>query len=760
MKKKTKIPGIRRLQKRLKRVRSGAGNALKLMREGRLGAPYHAPFSVEHEEGILKLRRYSAPEQSEGDSYTATILLIPPLMVTSEIYDISPEFSAVTWLVAHGVDVWLTDFGSPEEEEGGWERTLDEHILAIHHAVDRVVERTGRPVHLAGYSQGGIFAYLVAAYRKNKDVASLITFGSPVDLRRNIPVKIHDTLTERLLSVAHNTIKGPLEELRGIPGLLNSYGFKLVSPKQEIKHTLKFLGLLHDEKALEKIIPKRRFLGGDGFIGWPGPAFSKFVEDVVVNNRLVAGGLVLNGRSISLSEIQCPVLFFVGEKDDMARPSSVRAIRKVVQLEELYECAVRAGHFGLVVGSKAVQEVWPNVVDWLTWQEGQGPIPDFLTPKEDSEQNTSPEPLAKSAEEDRSVQPLYDFATDVLDSLWHRLGEASLSVSDVLHSMQWQLPRMARLTSMRANTKVSVGKAIQEQAEAIPDTPFFFWRGRAFSYAEGNHWVEQLFEALVHSQIRPEQRIGVWMGSHPACLVTLAALNRLGAVTVLIPPKVSKETLIEIAEMASLKALITDAKQAPLAVDFGLDLPIYCFEQPPLDVVLPESVPLLNELFGKVSEESLERVERNPGRADSMGMLLVQLEHEQVQLIPITHRKWSQSALLTAASCALTPRDTVFCCLPLHESMGLMCAVSGALLGGARLVLAETFSPDTFWGDVRKAGASVLFHSGELTKFLACSGADVREKIASLRVLAGEELDEESSTRLRKTLGKVEFITL
>ena len=38
------------------------------------------------------------------------------------------------------------------------ERTLDDHIIAINTAIDEIVSATGGPVHLAGYSQGGILS--------------------------------------------------------------------------------------------------------------------------------------------------------------------------------------------------------------------------------------------------------------------------------------------------------------------------------------------------------------------------------------------------------------------------------------------------------------------------------------------------------------------------------------------------------------------------------------------------------------------------
>jgi hypothetical protein len=123
--------------KRLRRVGLAWQNALEIMRAGRLTAPYGAPFEVVHQTPIFRLRRYASPTPSTA----APLLLVPPLMVASEVYDIAPDVSAVAYLTRAGMDVWLTDFGAPEREEGGMDRTLDDHIGAVSDAIDRVRAR-------------------------------------------------------------------------------------------------------------------------------------------------------------------------------------------------------------------------------------------------------------------------------------------------------------------------------------------------------------------------------------------------------------------------------------------------------------------------------------------------------------------------------------------------------------------------------------------------------------------------------------------
>jgi putative long chain acyl-CoA synthase len=146
------------------RLGAAAQNALEVARFGGLETnEEQSPYDVFAEQRVYRLRHY----YSDGNA-GPPVVLVPPMMLAAEVYDVSPATSAVTILREHGVDPWVVDFGAPEREEGGLERTLTDHVLAVSDAVDRVRKATGVDVHLAGYSQGGMFCYQAAAYRRNE----------------------------------------------------------------------------------------------------------------------------------------------------------------------------------------------------------------------------------------------------------------------------------------------------------------------------------------------------------------------------------------------------------------------------------------------------------------------------------------------------------------------------------------------------------------------------------------------------------------
>ena len=160
----------------LGRIASAAQNAVEIARFGGLATdPWSTPHDVVAHAGFARLRRYLPDEVSAS---APPVLLLPPLMMTAEVWDVSEATSAVRALADRDIAPWVLDFGAPEEEEGGLERTLTDHVLALSEAVDRVREPVGADIHLGGYSQGGMFCYQAAAYRRAEGVAGVVTFGS------------------------------------------------------------------------------------------------------------------------------------------------------------------------------------------------------------------------------------------------------------------------------------------------------------------------------------------------------------------------------------------------------------------------------------------------------------------------------------------------------------------------------------------------------------------------------------------------------
>jgi len=400
------------------RLLATAQNGFEVLRWGGLETgTVPSPFQIVESTPMYKLRRYFPPDRRPGQPPAGPpVLMVHPMMMSANMWDVTREDGAVGILHQAGVDPWVIDFGSPDEVEGGMERTLTDHVVALSEAIDTVKGATGQGVHLAGYSQGGMFCYQTAAFRRSKDIASIVVFGAPVDTLAALPMGIPPNMG----AVAADFMADHVFNRIDVPSWLARTGFQMLDPLKTAKARLDFLRQLHDREALLPREQQRRFLDSEGWIAWSGPAISELLKQFIAHNRMMTGGFAIQGQLVTLSDITCPVLAFIGEVDDIGQPASVRGIKRAAPSAEAYEVMIRAGHFGLVVGSKAATTTWPTVADWVLWLSGQDPRPTIIKPMADSAAEPSESGVALSSRVVHSVAEASGLAMSLARSLLKR----------------------------------------------------------------------------------------------------------------------------------------------------------------------------------------------------------------------------------------------------------------------------------------------------------------------------------------------------
>jgi putative long chain acyl-CoA synthase len=739
---------------RLHQLKEGWRNAGDLLRGRRLQEEtFETPWVLMYESRTMRLRRYPSAEQR-----SSPLVLIPPLMLTAQVYDIAADLSAVAFLQSHGVDVWLVDFGAPEAQEHGTERTLDDHVRAVSEAVEIARRHTGRDVHLAGYSQGGMFAYQAAAFRRSGLVRSVITFGSPVDIRATVPRLFDGSAIDRMVRTTRNLLQSPLQQIDALPGYLTSTAFKLLSVRKEVQQFFETLALLHDRDALRQRESRRRFLAGEGFVAWPGPALRAFIDEFIVNNRMASGGFIIDGRTVTLADIDVPVLYFVGSRDELATPRAVRGIRQAAPRAGHHELMVRAGHFGLVVGRTAMQVTWPTVIEWIRWLDGEGQYPVRLTAP-DAAREPVAEDIEEVALEDVEVDwgGLADAARAVGRRVVHGVEGLSREVTLAVDSLAYAVPRWARYRRLDASTRFGIGQALADQARALPDQVFFLHRGRAFRFREADRRVDAVVKGFWVCGIRPGDRVVVYMENRPSYLSAVAALNRLGAVAVLAGPEARRVSLERIEELTHPRAVLCDPERAA-AVRARTARPVLVLGAAGEARHLPPDVVDMEDI--DIDDVDLPPGEgMNPQRASDVCLIYFTAgAGGQVRAVPLTNRRWALAALGAAAACRLTTADTVYCAVPLYHPTAMLIAVGGALVGSARLALAERFEPQRWWEEVRRYGASVAVYAGDLGRLLVNQPTSRLESHSPLRLMAGMGMAPDVWERFRRRVPKAQIL--
>lgn len=705
------------------RLGAAAQNALEIARLGGLETDEEpSPYDVVASERVFKLRRYFPESSTPGER--PPVLLIPPMMLSAEVWDISPKASVALRLHEASLDVYVIDFGSPDQEEGGLERSLADHVVAVSEAIARASELSGRDVHLSGYSQGGMFAYQAAAFRRSAGLASLITFGAAVDVAQVPPFPVPQWGMDLAAAASSRIFRD-----RSLPAWLSRNGFKLFDPVKALQNRLDFMMQLHNREALLEREGQRRFMEQEGWVAWPGPALADFMNEFVAQNRMLSGGFPIEGQMVTLADITCPVLAFVGTVDEIAPPPSVRAIKQAAPRADLWEKPVEAGHFGLIVGSKARELSIPTMIEWVQALEQLGTPPTTVERIPDDE---NADDASATTQVKYGAELVADVGKSVAKGVVTTLGRTGKSVLSLADEALWLLPRLARLERVNKDTPISFGMILDEKAAGSPNDTFFLFEGRGHTYADAKRRIDNIVRGLIHVGVRQGDHVGLLMDTRPSAVAVIAALSRLGAVSVLMRP--DGDPAIE-AELGHVSRIITDPEHGELAKE-AVDLPV---------MVLGGGGEPRELGFGLLDMERIDPDEvrlpawysPNPGRAEDLAFILFTGRDRETRLNRITNRRWSLSAYGTASAAALTANDTVYSVTPVHHPSGILVSIGGAVAGGARLALATEYKPETFWQEVRRYGATIVSYTWTLCRELVDAEPDPAEKHHPVRLFIG-----------------------
>ncbi len=688
------------------RLVATAQNGLEVLRYGGLetGA-LPSPFQIIESVPMYRLRRYFPPDARPGAKPAGPpVLMVHPMMMSADMWDVTRDEGAVGILHEAGIDPWVIDFGSPDQVEGGMQRNLSDHVIALSEAIDTVRKVTDRDVHLAGYSQGGMFAYQTAAYRRSKDLASIVAFGSPVDTLAALPLNLPAGLAVGAADFMADHVFSRID----IPGWLARTGFQLLDPVKTAQSRLDFVRQLHDREALLPREQQRRFLANDGYIAWSGPAIAELLKQFIAHNRMMSGGFAIRGDLVTLSDIECPVLAVVGEVDDIGQPASVRGIKRASPKADVYEYLIRSGHFGLVVGSKAANQTWPTVAAWVKWLSGDGEMPADVTPMALQPAVSNESGVALTTRLVHGAGAAAEMTFSVARAAGSAFVAANKSARALVVETARTLPRLARLGQINDHTRISLGRIMTEQAQATPQGEFLLFDGRVHTYEAVDRRINNVVRGLINVGVRQGAHVGVLMETRPSALVAIAALSRLGAVAVLMPPDAD---LTEAARLGAVSDVIAD----PVHLDAARRLPLRVLvlgggEARDLDLAADDDVIDMEKINPDVV--ALPGWYRpDPGFARDLAYVAFATVGGELVARQITNFRWALSALGTASAANLGSGDTLYCLTPLHHQSGLLVSLGGAVVGGTRIALSRGLRPDRFVHELRQYGVTVVSYT-------------------------------------------------
>jgi polyhydroxyalkanoate synthase len=341
-------------------VVSAASNVAHKMLYGGLADLRPMPRTL-IDDGVLREVYHYRP--SGGAAETGDpVLLVTPLAAPATCFDLRRGCSLVEHLVTQGRPTYLVEYG---------EISFANRTLGMEHWVDEVIPTAieevsahagGRPVHVVGWSLGGIFSLLTAADRDDLPIASLTVVGSPMDVTLVplvAPIRPLLNLTD-----GGGLVTQLYRLLGGAPKPLVRRAFQLSSVHKLVTKPMAIAVNLDDADFLAQIEAVDRFMAN--MIAYPGRTFGQIYHRILKGNQLASGVVRMDDREISLADLQVPLLVFAGASDGIAPVASIRPLLDLApNVPDARFEIVPGGHLGMLTGRAARGTTWRIIDEFL-----------------------------------------------------------------------------------------------------------------------------------------------------------------------------------------------------------------------------------------------------------------------------------------------------------------------------------------------------------------------------------------------------------
>ncbi|GHH98877.1 alpha/beta fold hydrolase [Neobacillus kokaensis] len=274
--------------------------------------------------------------------YKIPLVLIYSLVNQPFILDLGPGSSTIQNFVEEGFDVYLIDFGVPGYEDK--DLTINDYITKyIQKGVQKALHHSkAKEVTLIGYCLGGTLAAMYAAIAE-EPIKNLILTVAPIDFS-SFPA------FEKWFDAAKNgqlNFDDPLDTIGLVPGPVIQAGVRAITSPIYFSHYLSLLNRSYDKDYVDHWHRFNHWT--NNHIPFPSAALKQVINDMVIGNKLIRGGIYINGKFADLHKIYANLLVISSKNDRLVPENLTYPVMDFVSSEDKTYISVEGGHVGTLL---------------------------------------------------------------------------------------------------------------------------------------------------------------------------------------------------------------------------------------------------------------------------------------------------------------------------------------------------------------------------------------------------------------------------
>ena len=270
----------------------------------------------------------------------------------------------------------------------------------------------------------------------------------------------------------------------------------------------------------------------------------------------------------------------------------------------------------------------------------------------------------------------------------------------------------------------SLAHSFQETVLKHAEEDFLYFEDEVWTYAQTNEAANILANKLSNEGIKHGDKVVLFMENRPNFVISLLAINKLGAIGALINTSLTGKPLVHCINTSDSKKCIFGEELSNSLEDVLSEINItkssdllWVEDNNPNNC--PEWASNIKENLDQSKSLNLEET-NNVVAGDTAFYIYTSgtTGVPKAALFPNV-KVVAGSTNITIAGYRLTSDDCMYNCLPLYHSTGLILGLCACIQVGASTFIKRKFSASSFWYEVQKFNTTAFVYVGELCRYLS-----------------------------------------
>ena len=292
----------------------------------------------------------------------------------------------------------------------------------------------------------------------------------------------------------------------------------------------------------------------------------------------------------------------------------------------------------------------------------------------------------------------------------------------MLGELKYMIP-VLRYQWPQADENASLAHSFQESTNKYGERPFVYFEEETWTYSEANKAANSFARYLSSNGVKHGDKVVLFMENRPYYAISLLALNKIGAIGVLINTSLTGDPLIHCINSSNSVKCIVGAERAQPLQEVLEDINIskkedFLWVEDTNEYTLPEWAINLKANLNFDDNENLDQTNQVTAKDVACYIFTSGTTGVPKAAILPNAKLVAAATNITMAGYRINHEDCMYNCLPLYHSTGLMLGLCAAINVGAASFIKRKFSASSFWQEANKFNTTAFVYIGELCRYL------------------------------------------